>query len=188
VPPLPLQHGQRCARHAEQKRARLLPLPTTKKSAPHTRQRRGRACFSGRSRGTRPFRRISCPRRVRRGGDCGGRSSGSAMTGRSDGGTVVTHRGHGRSSIHLSGHAILACGPHKTVPQSLAQMDGRTTPTPERKETRDRRCPYCQSAHRIKALGQVEVYGGLIRSLYCCAICDRAFFYVRKPHDFMSKS
>jgi hypothetical protein len=51
----------------------------------------------------------------------------------------------------------------------------------------DRRCPYCQSAHGIKALGQVEVYGGLIRSLYCCAICDRAFFYVRKPHDFMFK-
>ena len=30
------------------------------------------------------------PSGVRRGGDCGGRSSGSVMTGRSDGGTVVT--------------------------------------------------------------------------------------------------
>lgn len=65
---------------------------------------------------------------------------------------------------------------------------GSTTPTPERKETMDRRCPYCQSAHGIKALGQVEVYGGLIRSLYCCATCDRAFVYVRKPIDFLSKS
>jgi hypothetical protein len=65
---------------------------------------------------------------------------------------------------------------------------GSTTPTPERKETMDRRCPYCQSADGIKALGQVDVYGGLIRLLYCCAICDRAFFYVRKPHDFMFKS
>ena len=63
---------------------------------------------------------------------------------------------------------------------------GTTTPAPERKETMDRRCPYCQSAHGIKALGQVEVYGGLIRSLYCCATCDRAFFYVRKPLGFGS--
>ena len=172
------------------------------------------------------------------------------MTGRSDGTVRRSSWGtYGGSSIRLSGHAILACRPDPTVPQSVAQMDGSqvlartkrlhaaatascatacelcrtaratlasllaqvrknpyrrafrlgrggsdsaptssTTPTPERKETMDRRCPYCQSAHGIKALGQVEVHGGLIRSLYCCAICDRAFFYVRKPIDFLSKS
>ena len=61
-----------------------------------------------------------------------------------------------------------------------------TSPMPERKETMDLRCPYCQCAHGIKALGHVEAYGGLVRSLYCCATCDRAFFYVRKPFDFRS--
>jgi transposase-like protein len=63
----------------------------------------------------------------------------------------------------------------------------KETPEAGRKATTERRCPYCQSADQIKALGQVSVYGGWVRALYCCADCDRAFLFCRKPFDFKSQ-
>ena len=108
--------------------------------------------------------------------------------------TCVT-AGELRSAASATRAALLAqvrTSPYRRVCRlsrggSDSAPTGRATPTHERDETMDRRCPYCQSADGIKALGHVEVYDGLIRSLYCCATCDRAFFYVRKPLDFGPK-
>jgi hypothetical protein len=59
------------------------------------------------------------------------------------------------------------------------RRDG-ATPVPDAMETSERRCPYCKGADGIKALGKIQIADGMVRSMYCCAACDRAFVYVRR--------
>ena len=47
-------------------------------------------------------------------------------------------------------------------------------------ETREGRCPACQS-ERIVPAGTVSASGGMIRSEYRCEACGILFLFVRKP-------
>jgi predicted Zn-ribbon and HTH transcriptional regulator len=55
-------------------------------------------------------------------------------------------------------------------------------PSPESKlpETRERRCPACQSED-IAPVGHVVAGDGLIRVQHRCEACGIAFRFVRKP-------
>ena len=53
-------------------------------------------------------------------------------------------------------------------------------PQAELPETRERRCPACQS-EAIAPVGHVEAAGGLIKLQHRCEACGKAFFFVRKP-------
>jgi DNA-directed RNA polymerase subunit RPC12/RpoP len=53
-------------------------------------------------------------------------------------------------------------------------------PREELPETRERRCPVCQS-ETIAPMGHVEAVDGLIKAQYQCEACGAAFFIVRKP-------
>lgn len=47
-------------------------------------------------------------------------------------------------------------------------------------ETRERRCPACQS-DAIAPAGRVLAADGLIKVKHQCETCGAAFFFVRKP-------
>ena len=47
-------------------------------------------------------------------------------------------------------------------------------------ETRERRCPACQS-EAIAPAGRVLAADGLIKVKHQCETCGAAFFFVRKP-------
>jgi DNA-directed RNA polymerase subunit RPC12/RpoP len=75
----------------------------------------------------------------------------------------------------------LSCGYHRTWATLVdALADGHrhhaehTAP-----ETRERRCPACQSQHIVHA-GHVIGGGGLIKSEYRCEACGAAFWFVRE--------
>jgi hypothetical protein len=58
--------------------------------------------------------------------------------------------------------------------------DGTASSKSEPRATTSRCCPHCNSASVIRPLGRVEIVNGMVRSLYCCATCDRAFVFVRR--------
>ena len=51
-------------------------------------------------------------------------------------------------------------------------------------ETREQRCPHCQS-ESVTPGGTVQAFGGLVKSTYRCDACDRLFLYVRKPNTLL---
>jgi hypothetical protein len=53
------------------------------------------------------------------------------------------------------------------------------SPEPKLPETRERRCPACQS-ERITPVGHVEAAGGMIKLAQQCDACGTAFLFVRK--------
>jgi hypothetical protein len=53
-------------------------------------------------------------------------------------------------------------------------------PKAELPETRERRCPACQS-EEIAPVGHVLAEGGMIKVQHRCETCRVAFFFVRKP-------
>ena len=53
-------------------------------------------------------------------------------------------------------------------------------PAVELPETRERRCPACQS-EEIAPVGHVVAGDGLIRVQHRCETCGAAFWFVRKP-------
>jgi uncharacterized protein (DUF983 family) len=53
-------------------------------------------------------------------------------------------------------------------------------PREELPETRERRCPACQS-EQITPVGHVEAAHGLIKVKHRCEACGTAFLFVRKP-------
>ena len=46
-------------------------------------------------------------------------------------------------------------------------------------ETRERRCPQCQS-EQIEPVGHVTASGGMIRVEHRCEACGEAFLFVRR--------
>ena len=54
------------------------------------------------------------------------------------------------------------------------------TPEAELPETRERRCPTCQS-EQIEPVGRVVAGAGLSRVQHRCETCGTAFGFVRKP-------
>jgi hypothetical protein len=64
---------------------------------------------------------------------------------------------------------------------SPAMLRCRPMPPPESgpPETRERRCPACQS-ERIAPVGHVKAAGGLIKSEQQCEACGTGFVFVRK--------
>ena len=53
-------------------------------------------------------------------------------------------------------------------------------PEAELPETRERRCPACQS-EAIASVGRVIAPGGMIHVEHRCEACGIAFVFVRKP-------
>jgi hypothetical protein len=68
------------------------------------------------------------------------------------------------------------------MPESGSQAgdDGAATSKTDLKVTTARCCTHCNSASPIRALGRVELLDGMVRSMYCCATCDRTFVFVRR--------
>jgi DNA-directed RNA polymerase subunit RPC12/RpoP len=53
------------------------------------------------------------------------------------------------------------------------------SPESELPETRERRCPACQS-ERIVNAGNVAFEGMMVKSEHRCAVCGSAFWFVRR--------